>query len=216
MSVDDLVGMRQLEARLRQEVEQLSSRCIHLQHDVHAQIQARRACESQLFQVERARSAYQTEIVALRSQLHQERLRADAMCKAGGAVLNPGLIPLRIVAVGASRTDVAGAPQFSRNGSSNPSKPPEPSPGRVPPLSQYPDEIPDKDREVIRARMLKDRGPNTPAPAPAAPAEDMENVPPARSPCANVSGRPHDDGEMTSLKMFTLDRIRVERSGNLV
>lgn len=194
MAADDFVGMRQLQAQLRQEVERLSNRCCDLENQVNAQIQARRASDSQVFQLERARIAREADMVALRSQLDQERLRADAIGEAGRPVLYPASLPVRLVSVGNSRTDLAAVREFSRNDSADPSKLSEPSPGPVPPLSLYPHDIPEQDRETIRTRMLKDRGPRTPVPA--ASQQEVEKAPPALSPDAPVSGPSHDGGEM--------------------
>lgn len=192
---------------LGDELRAQSHRCGNLEIQLGAQMQARQKSESQLFQVDRRRQAYENEIVALREQLHQERLRAESMCRAGEPVRNPASIPVRIVPVGGRRTDEAEARELGRNDSANPSNPSEPSPGPVPPLSQYPGHIPEEDRNAMRTRMLKDRGPNAP-PAPDAPAvdtpasaallHDVESAPRAPSPGAHVSGSSHDDGETPS------------------
>lgn len=213
---------------LQEQNQQLSRRCGALEDQLRMQMQARQERESQLFQVQQGRQARENEIMALREQLHQERLRADAMCRAGGPVPNPASIPLRIVPVGDSRTDEAEAREFGRNDSVNPSNPSshpsEPSPGPEPPMSQYPCEIPEKDRKAIRARMLKDRGPNTPlAPdppavdtqAPAASPHDVEMAPRAPSPGVHVYGSFHNDGEMSSAAVYEVERVPLHLSDNV-
>lgn len=198
MAASDFIGMRQQRERLQQQVERLTNRCYDLEDEVDTQIQARRASDSRVFELEQACRAREADVEALRSQLHQERLRADAMSKGVKPVHNPASIPLRIVAVGDSRTDLAVAGGLSLNDSVSPSNPSEPSPGPVPPLSQYPCEIPEEDREAIRTRMLKDRGPYTQAPA--ASPQGVEETPRAPSRGAHVSGPSLDDGEMPSFQ----------------
>lgn len=193
MPADDFIGMRTLQAQLQQEVTRLTGRCGALEHELRTQIQKGRESDSKAFQFERALRAREGDIVELRSQLHQERLRDDAICKAGRPVLNPASIPLRIVSVGDSSTDMAEDLEFSRNDSVNSSEPSEPSRGPVPLLSQYSAEIPEQDREAIRTRMLKDRGPGTLEPASSP--QEVEKAAPAPGPGAPVSGPSHDDGE---------------------
>lgn len=197
MTADDFIGMNRLREQLQQQVQQLSNRNLTLGNELRSEIHKRQALQSELFQVKRERQARENEIVALRSQLQQERLRADAICRAGRPVLNPALIPLRIVPVGHNRMDQGEARDFSRDDSVDPSQPSEPSPGPVSPLSQYPREIPEKDREALRARMLRDRGPNTRAPAGSP--QDVEEVPSAPSPGAHAPEPSHDEGEVPSV-----------------
>lgn len=207
----------------RQQAEQLSRRCCELEDELRVQVQARQTSESRLFQEQRGRQAREDEIVALREQLHQERIRADDMCRMGRPILHLASIPLRIVPVGDSRTDQAEArgvglesvnpsnPEARGLGlheSVNPSNQSEDSPRRVPPLSQYPHQIPEQAREAIRARMLKNRGPSSqragaPAPGIRAPAaaspQDIDTAPRAPSPGANVTRPSHDYGEVSSI-----------------
>eukprot|EP00903_Cladosiphon_okamuranus_P011523 g10850.t1 len=230
MAADDFIRMNQVQAQLQQRVDQLSTRCGAFENEIRAQIQAReqerqqaeqissRYCElgnalraqvqarqtieSQLFQEKRGRQACENEIESLRQQLHQERLRTDGMWGAGRPVHNPASIPLRIVPVGDSRMDQAQAREVGLHEPVNPSYSSEPSSGG-PLMSHYPLQIPEEDREAIRARMLKDRGPSstwgdtpttgTPAPAPAS-SQDMDTAPRAPSPGAKVSGPSRDDG----------------------
>eukprot|EP00752_Nemacystus_decipiens_P017749 g15915.t1 len=197
---------RQHGQQQQQQVTELLRRCGALENRLRWQIQARQESESQCLQADRRHQAQENEIVALRTQLREERLRAGAMCRAGGAVLNPASIPLRIVPVGDRRASEAGARHTGRNDSVNPSNPSsipsEPSPGPVPPLSQYPSEIPEEDREAIRVRLLKDRGPNTPpasgptavhTPAPAASLQDVETASRAPSSGAQIFESSHND-----------------------
>ncbi len=148
------------------------------------------------------------QVAELRSRLtrlHQEheRLRANAMTTqlvAAGRASNPAAAPLRMVSVGTDSTDMAVDDEFNilpANATDEHENPPGSSPGPALP-GRYPDEIPEKDRDFIRTRMLQDRGPNGPAPAsPPRGLEEASRGPPS-VPAEDTSGgtMPFSQGEV--------------------
>lgn len=123
-----------------------------LQNEIAAQVQARMVSD---------RTAEELRSRLTRLDQEREGLRATAVTTQlveAKRTSNPASAPLRIVSVGIGRTEMAVDDEFSVLPANATDKGPA-SPGR------YPDEIPEKDRDAIRTRMLRDRGRNGAAPA---------------------------------------------------
>lgn len=202
----------------------LSTSYSRLQNEVAAQV--------------RARVTSDRKVAALTSSLaealeEQQRLRATSMRiePVGTSTMsNPASVPLRIISVGSSRTEMAVDGELGSlvlaNATDEHANASGPSPDPASP-KRYPDEIPEKDRNAIRTRMLQDRGPNVSPPAASrqlrleeaslgapAPAAISGGTTPASStrgsdeaprypslPAADVSG-PLGDGEISVMCVF--------------
>lgn len=195
MTADAFDEMRQQHEQLRQEVWRLTNRCCALENDIKSHVDARMMSDSRVAQLEQGHREHEAKIVQLKTLLHEECLGTDAMSRAARPVLCPASEPLRTAPVVGDRTDLAVGDELGRIASVRPSKPSEPSPVRVLSLGGYPREIPEKEREAIRTRMLTDRGPDPPTP----PTLPQEVEAPSRDP-RDVSQPTHNDGETRSLK----------------
>lgn len=136
MAANDVFGVRQLHLRQQRQISELTARCHEL---AEAQAEAQRASAAEICMLK-------SQLNALKNQF--EIFRAYGRPAAAAAACRP--VPLsgltRVASGTDSRWNTAVADTCS-------------SPGFVNTSGAYPDHIPLGDREAIRSRMLRDRGP---------------------------------------------------------